>query len=221
MKFADLPEWDRPRERLLSSGAGGLSSIELLAILLGAGGAHNDVLQLSASILNEFGDLAGLSRASLTELCSLTGIGRAKACVLLAALELGKRATANDVVRKAGVNWRNVVHNWALRLASEEREYIIAIYVDAKNRMIEDDRVSYGGPDGAFLDATFLLRRAIRLGSKGLVMLHNHPDGGLKPSNDDIILTDYISRQLSILGLKMLGHFICANGNFSEVDISN
>lgn len=221
MKLTDIPEWDRPRERLLRLGVSNLSSVELLAILLGAGGAHNDVLNLSASILNEFGDLTGLSRASLTELCSLTGIGRAKACILLAALELGKRATGSNPDHAKLKNWKTAVDDWALRLASEEREYIVAIYVDAMNRMIEDDRLSYGGPDGAFLDAVFLLRRAIRLGSKGLVMIHNHPDGGLMPSKDDIILTEYITRQLSVLGLKMLGHFVCAGGKYSEVNINN
>lgn len=217
MKLTDIPDLERPRERLLEQGVSSLSSVELLALLLGSGGAQKDVMELSVSILKEFRDLYGLSRASLSELCSLTGIGKAKAGVLLAALELGKRAAGGAFSRKKGRDWNRSLQAWATELSSEEREYIVSIYIDASNRVIEDDRVSYGGVDGAFLDTGYLLRRAIRLGSRGLVLLHNHPDGSAVPSNDDIILTEYISKQLSILGLKMFGHYICAAGNLSEI----
>ncbi len=220
MKLSDIPDWDRPRERLLMQGISCLSSVELIALLLGSCGAKKDVLEVSASILREFRDLSGLSRATLSELCSLTGIGRAKAGILLAALELGKRAVGDSPSRVKNGDWKQSLQLWAIELSLQEREYIISIYVDDRNRVIEDDKVSYGGIDGAFLDTGYLLRRAIRLGAKGLVLLHNHPDGSEVPSNDDILLTEYISRQLSVLGLEMIGHYLCAAGNITEIAIT-
>lgn len=217
MRFCDMPSSDRPRERLERKGASCLSSIELLAVLLGAGGVKKDVLQLASSILNEFKDPSGLSKASLSELCSLTGIGKAKASILLAAIELGRRASVSDLSAGDGENWKKALSEWVVKLASEEREYIVSIYIDEHNRTIACDRISYGGPDGAFLDSGFFLRRCVRLDSKGVVLLHNHPDGGLDPSNDDIILTEFLFRKLTVLDVKLLGHFICANGSYSEI----
>lgn len=219
MRLCDIPSSDRPRERLERNGASCLSSTELLAVLLGAGGVKKDVLQLASSILKEFRDPSGLSKASLSELCSLTGIGKAKAGILLAAIELGRRASAPDPSAGDGANWKKALNEWAIQLACEEREYIVSIYVDQHHRTITSDRISYGGPDGAFLDSGFFLRRCIRLDSKGVVLLHNHPDGGLDPSNDDIILTEFLFRKLTVLDIKLLGHFICANGSFSEINI--
>ena len=91
MRLSSLPVEERPRERLRHKGAAFLSVPELLAVLLRTGSRGKDVLELSADVLEKFGDLKGLARASDEELMELPGRGDAKACVLLAALELAKR----------------------------------------------------------------------------------------------------------------------------------
>ena len=87
----DLPQSERPRERLRDFGANQLNNAELIAILLRVGSEGENVINLSSRVLSTFNGLAGLSRASYGELCSLHGISDAKACQLLAALELGRR----------------------------------------------------------------------------------------------------------------------------------
>ena len=90
----DLPQDERPRERLQRYGPSHLSNAELIAILLRVGSTGESVLNLSARVLSSYGGLGGVARVSYGELCDLRGISDAKACQLLAALELGRRLTS-------------------------------------------------------------------------------------------------------------------------------
>jgi len=87
----ELPEAERPRERLASHGAGVLTDAELLAIFLRTGKAGLDVLSLAKSLLTEWGSMRRLAGCSVEELSALPGIGPAKAAELKAAFEMGRR----------------------------------------------------------------------------------------------------------------------------------
>jgi DNA repair protein RadC len=82
------------------------------------------------------------------------------------------------------------------------------------------DRISYGGLDGAFLDVKYLLRRAVRLDSSGLVLIHNHPDGTMIPSEEDRQLTQFLLGRAKLLDIWLLGHFVAANGKFLAIPLS-
>lgn len=223
MKISDLPKEERPRERLRRYGAASLSGRELLAILLRTGTPGKDVLELAAEILASYGGVKGLSLADGDEFLAFEGLGEAKAAVLQAAVELGKRMSAEreSSLRIAkGESWRETVSSTALELASEEREYIIALHVRKNGSVIAVDKISYGGLDGAFLDVKYLLRRAVRLDSKGIVLIHNHPDGTAVPSEEDRQLTRFFITRAALLDIPLLGHFIAANGKFLAIPFS-
>lgn len=217
MRLAALPAEERPRERLRLRGPSSLSAPELIAILLGTGSRGKDVLELSSELLAEFGDVKGLARATGEELTSFPGLGEAKACVLLAALELAKRLGPQRSVPRSRDDWLRKVDEIAGDLADEDREFIFAIYVRGNGSVIHVDRLSFGGAEGAFLDVKYLLRRSVRMDSRGLVLVHNHPDGSLQPSNDDLKLTDFLSRRMKILDIDLLGHFVVANGESRRI----
>ena len=96
LTIRDLPEGERPRERLEHYGADALSNAELLAILLRTGLVNENVLQLATRLLTRYGGLTGLARASFQELCQERGLGPAKATQVKAALELGRRLVATS-----------------------------------------------------------------------------------------------------------------------------
>ncbi|MDI9369462.1 MAG: DNA repair protein RadC [Synergistaceae bacterium] len=220
MRLSSLPAEERPRERLRRRGAASLSVPELLAILLRTGSRGKDVLELSADVLGKFGDLRGLAKASDEEMMELPGLGDAKACVLLAAMELAKRLSCQRDETTASEGWRARVERLAGELADEEREFIFAIHTRRNGSVIQEDRLSFGGAEGAFLDVKYLLRRCVRLNSHGLILVHNHPDGSLQPSVDDIKLTDFLSRRTQILGIDLLGHFVVANGESRRISLA-
>lgn len=217
MLLARLPRDQWPRERLFALGPEALSLGELLAILLHTGSQGMDVLELGGMLLEEFGDLLGLTRAAPEEFLALKGLGRAKVANLVAALELARRLRSESTGTGRNETWRDRVAAWAERFATEEREVILALFLDRRGRILGEKQISYGGLDGAFLDLPFLLRRAVRLDAAAMVLGHNHPDGTPEPSREDRELTSLLSRRLRILDMELLGHFVLAGGGYVSV----
>ncbi len=206
-----------PRERLFRNGASALSLPELLAILLRTGTGDRDVLEFARDLLASFGPcgLKGLFRATSQELMEIPGMGPAKVATLQTAFELARRLAAAEMSSDEDLKgWRDRVSWWARMLADDEREYIVALFVDSRGCFLGENRVSYGGLSGAFLDFSYLFRRALRVGASGMVLLHNHPDGSLSESAEDRSLTSSLERKLRLLDMELIEHFIVANGCF-------
>jgi DNA repair protein RadC len=199
-------------------GPGSLSLQELLAVLLRTGQKGTDVMALAESLLKEYPDERALAGTTATELCGFSGLGSAKAATLLAAIELGKRSWCGCKGNE-GVSWQSALKSIEKSMTREEREFILALFTDREGRLLGSDKVSFGGLDGAFLDAPYLCRRAVRMGAAGVVLIHNHPDGTPKPSDEDRSLTAAISRQLKLLGIELVGHFVVAGGASRQVGV--
>ena len=215
MKLSQLPESERPREKLLVLGPDSLSVVELLAILLRTGTKGKDVLEYSASLLDEWGGLEGLCRAKPSELMQENGLKEAKAATLSAVLELGKRIAA--LKDRSMESWKARIEAIARNTQFYDREQIFAVFINAKEQVIGEDTISYGGQGGAYLDIPVFYRKAVRLNAYSVVLVHNHPDGSLYASREDIILTDHVKYGLEMLGIKLKGHFISANGYLKQV----
>lgn len=218
MSLSNLPLGERPRERLLRMGPGSLSLQELLAVLLRTGQKGTDVMALAASLLKEYPDERALARTTATELCGFSGLGSAKAATLIAAIELGRRSWC-DGKENEGASWQLTLKSLEKSMIREEREFILALFTDREGRLLGSEKVSFGGLDGAFLDAPYLCRRAVRIGASGVVLIHNHPDGNPKPSDEDRSLTAAVSRQLKLLGIELVGHFVVAGGSSRQVGV--
>lgn len=219
MKVRELPEPDKPREKLFRLGPSALTLPELIAVILGTGVQKTDVLELSSAVAKEYGwDLERLCVSSAKEFCTIQGIGKAKAAALSASLELGRRMAYNETAEgKSANSLEQSLAGWCEALKYERREFFVAIFMDRNRQVIDEDRISYGGPDGAYIDSTHLLKRSVRLGASVVAVLHNHPDGSLEASRDDMKVTDFLCRQFRILDIQFLGHFITANGYLKEV----
>lgn len=219
MKMAVVPDRERPRERLSKLGPGSLSLQELLAVILRTGDKNRSVLELAGDLVAEFGSLENLARVSFSELSQVGGLKSAKAASLVAAFELARRLNAETTESKSGhagepvaEDLKERLHWWSVMLKDEEREYIIGIFTGRSRRIINEERLSWGGLDGASLDIRYLLRKAVRIDAEGLAILHNHPDGCLGPSAEDRILTDHLRERLETIGIRFDGHYIVAGG---------
>lgn len=214
-KGAKIP--NGPRERLMRCGVGQLSDSDLLAILLRVGIQDCGVLELSQKLIDHFGSLYNLTRATPQELMNaLPGIGQQKACTLVAAFEIGSRAlkpAEGEVFSPQ--RWKE---SQALALASESRELIVAAMVDSRGKFVCEDRLSWGGVNGAMLDVPHLLRLMVRRSCAGLYIGHNHPNGDLRPSRDDLIFTKRVSEKLACLGMQMIEHVVFAGGRWVAVE---
>ncbi len=210
--MADLPPAERPRERLWEKGATALSLAELLAILLGTGTQHRDVLALAGDLVESFGGVGGLARATATELLAFRGLGKAKAAHVAAALELARRLQKELLFQGDLSSWRNRLEEIAAHVGHEEREFIYVLLLDRRGHLLGEECLSFGGLEGAFLDMPYLFRRAVRLDAVRLVLAHNHPDGAAEPSREDRELTAHVAQRLPLLGMELEGHFVLARG---------
>jgi len=218
VRCSSLPERERPRERLFRLGPESLGLPELLAILLRTGTKERDVLELSGFMVEQFGGLPGLLRAHPGEFLGISGCGEAKAALLAAALEIARRAMAElSSSSVAAESWEDRIASLARGVRYEEREFLWALFLDGAERILGEDRLSYGGLEGASLDVPLFLRKAVRLGAEDVVLLHNHPRGTTEPSREDMELTRYVEERLQVLGMRLKAHYILGNGNYERI----
>ena len=215
MDFSQLPHSERPREKLIKHGPDSLSLAELLAILLRTGRKGEDVAALSQGLLRRMGGLAGLARATTAEMMQEKGLKEAKAASLAAALELGKRMVLMKGAESS--DWRGALLAKAFETKYMERECIFALFLSAKDRVLGESELSFGGISGAYLDLPVFFRQAVRISAAKVVVLHNHPDGCRLPSRDDVKLTEHIEQGLRFLGMQLKGHYIAADGELFPV----
>jgi len=209
-----------PRERLIMNGAPSLSDIELVAVLLGTGRPAEPVSVLAVRLLESTGGIDGLERLGVSELSKTAGIGPGKACRLLAAFELGRRATAIPLSRGKPITCSlDVFSALKPRLGKEPREHFLVIAVDLKNRPITEFEVAIGNLAACAVKPADVFRAVLRESSSAVVLVHNHPSGDPAPSAEDIAFTERIIQAGQLLGIRVLDHIIVAEtGYFSFLD---
>lgn len=196
----------RPRDKLLRFGTRGMSHAELLAVVLGSGIRGRNVLKVAEDLVGRYG-ASGLASTGLQELAANAGIGRARACQIVASLELGRRVTAppGDEPRVASpAEAFQLVRD----LKTARKEHLIALYLDAQNRLLLRETVSIGSLNTTRTHPREVLQPAIVHGALAFVLAHNHPSGSLDASRDDIEFTRTMQRAGELMGISLYDHLI-------------
>ncbi|MDB6058364.1 MAG: radC [Verrucomicrobiales bacterium] len=208
-RIQDLPESERPRERMIKHGADALSKSELLAILLRTGTKGASAIQIGAELLNKFGTLDQLSRASLDDLRTVKGVGRDKAIALKSAFKLA-RLLVDETHGEAPVldNPERV----ADYLREDNRQYEVeqfqVILLNTRKKLIRVEKISQGILDQIIVHPREVFRRAISANAAAIVLVHNHPSGDPSPSESDIRTTRDIVRAGQLLKIEVVDHII-------------
>ncbi|MBK8119528.1 MAG: DNA repair protein RadC [Sulfuritalea sp.] len=210
MAIRDWPVAERPRERLIQQGAAALSDAELLAIFLRVGVRGKSAVDLARELLASFdGDLARLAAASTRELARLPGIGPAKAAQLAAILELARRALAGAMKLKDALASPKAVRDWLrLSLGSLQHEVLVALWLDAQNRLIDSEELFRGTLTQTSVYPREVVKSALRHNAGAVILAHNHPSGLAEPSRADEVLTASLKQALALIDVKLLDHFI-------------
>ncbi|GAA0873546.1 DNA repair protein RadC [Gangjinia marincola] len=207
---------DRPREKLLQKGKASLSDAELIAILIGSGSRTESAVQLSQRILAKAeNNLNVLGKFSVQELMKFKGIGEAKAISIVAALELGKRRAAEDVVKQSKIgSSRDAYHALEPLLSDLPHEEFWIVFLNNSNKILQKEQLSKGGITGTLVDVRLLFKRALELGATALILGHNHPSGNTSPSNEDKKITLKIKEAGEGLDIKVLDHIIVTQTSY-------
>ena len=209
------PEGDRPREKLLARGPGGLSDAELLAIVLGTGGRGLSAVDLGRSIIEAFGDFRQVATAGVGDLCKVKGLGIAKAAQILAVMEIAKRYGEHEF--KPGEAFRgsaDVYAHFRERLADERREHFYAVLLDNKHRKIKDVSVSQGSLTASIVHPRDVFAPVVREAAAAVIFVHNHPSGDPTPSKEDIEITRRLREVGEVMGVRVLDHIVVGKGRY-------
>ncbi len=214
-----LPESERPRGRLLRMGAEALSDAEVLAILLRVGYASTGetALDQAQALLRRFGSLRRLDAAPVSQLRRVPGIGPAKAAGVKAALELGKRLSAEPLRRGAVLrSSRDVYRHYRPRMIGALRETFWVVLLDVKNRILGDAKVSEGSLSSAVVHPRDVFRPAVAESAAAVILVHNHPSGDPTPSAEDVAITRRLREAGDVMGVKVLDHVVVGGDAYTS-----
>lgn len=215
LRLRDLSAEDRPRERLQHIGARGLSTTELLAIVIGTGHGNDNVLHLAQTLLSIVNGLPGLVRASRTEMEAVKGIGEVKAIRIKAALELGRRAQTIPVEQRPQITSPADAANLLMsEMMYLEQEHLRLITLDTRNRVLDMPTIYKGSLNSAIVRIGELFRSAIRTNAAALIVAHNHPSGDPSPSPEDVHVTRQLVRAGKLLDIEVIDHIVIGRQSY-------
>lgn len=212
---------DRPREKFISKGYRSLSDSELLAILLRSGDKNNSALDLAKAVLTSVqNNWHELSRLTVNDLCKFKGIGPVKAVTVITALEIGRRRSLQEADKKPHLrSSRDIFEMMQPLIGGLNIEEFWVLYLNQKNLVLKKQLISRGGIAGTSVDVRLILKSALEVMATSMILVHNHPSGGLIPSQADKNLTANIKKSADILNILVLDHLIVTqNSYFSFAD---
>lgn len=217
--MSQVPVHDRPRERLARRGCEALGDRELLAVLLGTGGAPGvGAHELAERLLDRFGSIAAISKATVAELCQVKGVGAAKASSLAAGFELARRVMLDSPTQiRSTSDIAAVAAPW---LHGRARERLVVISCDSGSRVLGVDPISDGTVDQTLLPVREVLVAVLRRDGRAFALAHNHPSGDPTPSAHDIEATRPVEEAAAAAGLRFLDHVIVTDTAWRRVTTS-
>lgn len=216
MTIKFLAEDDRPREKFLQKGKGSLSDSELLAIIMGSGNKGESAVELARKILVSVNNnWHQLSLLSVKDLMKFKGIGEVKAISIASALEIGRRRAGQEIQEKTNVgNSKDAYLILKSQLSDLRTEEFWAIFLNNNNKVIHISQLTQGGISQSIVDVRVLFKTALDYFSTGIIIAHNHPSGSLKPSREDINITQKIKEAGKTLSIQLLDHLIITQDSY-------
>ena len=218
----EMPEDERPQEKLIKFGPDYLSNAELLALIIRTGNRKGDsAIDTATKVLrslrtaNDSNGLNSLKNANLSDLMQVDGIGEAKAAMILAAVQLGIRLAVSSSGTKIRVTSPSIAANYVLtEMSVLEQEHFRIMTLNTKKEINFIREISKGTINMTIVHAREVFRAAISDNAHSIILLHNHPTGDPSPSKEDIGLTKNLIEASKIIGIDILDHIIIGDNKY-------
>ncbi len=217
LRMKEMPELERPYEKLEQYGESKLSNAELLAIIIKSGTKEENSIQIANRILLMTKSVKGLQDISLDELKNIKGIGKVKAVQLKAICELAKRMNEATNIKIQIKEPKDVAGLFMEKFKIENKEYLKLIILNTKNYITKIIDIAQGDADRIFVSPNQILLEVIKAQAKKLIIVHNHPSGDPTPSKMDIEFTRKLLKQSEVLELKLLDHIIIGYDKYESI----
>ncbi|NKB76825.1 MAG: DNA repair protein RadC [Gammaproteobacteria bacterium] len=209
------PSAERPREKLLTSGADSLSDAELLAIFIRTGVQGKTAVDIGRDLISRFGSLRQVLISDQQSLCSNNGLGPAKYALIQAALEIGKRYLDQKLKHQGTLSSaKQAVDFLTHKLRDQQREVFAIVYLDNRHQVIHYDELFFGTINGATVYPREVVKSVLHHNAAAIIIAHNHPSGVSEPSHADNTITQKLVKALELVDVKLLDHLIIGDGEY-------
>lgn len=207
LRFRDIPDEDKPREKLLKSGASNLSVAELMAVVLGVGTSKEDVLTMAKRITKEYGEKALTNELNPETLASALEIPLTKACQIVASFEIGRRYFAKQP-GAVYVRQSKQAFEYLKDMGNLRKEQLRGLYLNSRYQVIHEEIISIGSLTANIVHPREVFQPAVEHGAIAIILAHNHPSGRINPTQADLEITQQLVQAGEILGIDIVDHLI-------------
>jgi DNA repair protein RadC len=207
LRFRDIPDEDKPREKLLSSGVKNLSVAELMAVVLGVGTSKEDVLAMAKRITREYGEKALVNELDPQTLAAALEIPLTKACQVVASFEIGRRYFAKQP-GTVYIRQSKQAYDYLKDMGNLRKEQLRGLYLNSRYQVIHEEVISIGSLTANIVHPREVFQPALEHGAIAVILAHNHPSGRINPSQADITITQQLIKAGEILGIDVVDHLI-------------
>ncbi len=223
LKIKEIPETERPYEKLELYGEKTLSNAELLAIIIKTGTKEETSVQIAQRILNlnydpQMGELNFLKSITMEELMQIKGIGRVKAIQIKAICELAIRMSKPSNFKKIQIKSTEQLAKLVMEeLRFEKKEYVKLFLLNNKNEILKNIDTAIGGTNFANVNMKEIIGEALKIKAPKMILVHNHPTGDPTPSKTDITFTDRLYNAAKMFDIELIDHIVIGNMNFKSI----
>jgi DNA repair protein RadC len=218
MKIKEWPRDERPREKLLKHGAATLSDAELMAIIIrngfkGRNGFKQTALDISHELFIQLGSWNNIMTSDSKLFCEIPGLGITKYVELQTVNEIGRRCakeplTVNNVLKDTQATYRYLV----AKMKDYRREVFACLFLNSAHHLISFQELFYGTVNMSSVHPREIVKAALECNAVGVIAVHNHPSGQVKPSEADIQVTYHLKQALALFEISLLDHVIIGKG---------
>lgn len=217
LRVRDLPDEQKPREKLARLGPEALSLAELTAAILGVGTTKEDVLTMAARIIKEYGEKSIATEKSAIKMAEALDIPQSKACQLIAAFELGRRFYASEGGKAVYVRNAQQAFEYVHTIGYSSKEQLRGLYLNSRYEVVYDELISVGSLTANIVHPREVFRPAIEHSAVAVIIAHNHPSGNPEPTTEDIAVTEQLVTAGKLLGIELLDHLVIAADQYVRI----
>ncbi len=222
IKIKQLPETERPYEKMELYGETALSNAELLAIIIKTGTKEESAVTIAQKLLginqNSKNNLDFLKEMTIEEFTCIKGIGKVKAIQLKAVVELAKRMSIPLNYQKIKIKKPEDIARLLMEeMRLERQEHVKLIILNNKNEIIRIKNIAQGGINSVNMSMREILAEPIKMQAPKIILIHNHPSGDSTPSKADIQITEKLFQVVQLFDIELLDHIVIGNGNFTSI----
>jgi DNA repair protein RadC len=213
LRVRDMPDADRPREKMINAGPDRLSVAELVAVIWGSGTRKEDVLAMAQRTVREYGEKTISHETDPQRLMVAAGVPFQKACQLVAAFELGRRYHAQSHGQPVQVRNLDQAYQYLKDMGASNKEQLRGLYLNSRYQVIHDEVISVGSLTANIVHPREVFQPAIQHSAVAVIIAHNHPSGVLEPTAADLDVTAQLKAAGELLGISLLDHLIVSTSS--------